>query len=201
MSMGEDGTSCQLRSATALPTAPAVVRERAGGETMQAIVLEKFGGLDSLVYTDIPKPLPKDGEVVIEVRGFGHQPRRTAYAPRGMGRSRRSQRHRMRRDRRLLSGRRVPGRRQGGRAHGWPRPNYQRQLRRIHPSARGERRPHRVRTALVAVGRAAGNLRDRVDMPVPQPQTVHGTNRRNPRRDFVVRPGRGQDGGRGRCDA
>src|ERR1700684_888645 len=58
-------------SGDALPTAPAVVRERAGGETMRAIVLEKFGGLDSLVYTDIPKPLPKDGEVVIEVRGFG----------------------------------------------------------------------------------------------------------------------------------
>ena len=38
---------------------------------MRAIILEKFGGLDSLVYTDIPKPLPKDGEVVIEVRGFG----------------------------------------------------------------------------------------------------------------------------------
>ncbi|MGB7145280.1 MAG: hypothetical protein WBD85_16790, partial [Mycobacterium sp.] len=58
-------------SGDALPTAPAVVRERAGGETMRAIVLEKFGGLDSLVYTDIPKPLPNDGEVVIEVRGFG----------------------------------------------------------------------------------------------------------------------------------
>jgi NADPH:quinone reductase len=58
-------------SGDALPTAPAVVRERPGGETMRAIVLEKFGGLDSLVYTDIPKPLPKDGEVVIKVRGFG----------------------------------------------------------------------------------------------------------------------------------
>ena len=56
---------------SALPAAPAVVRERPGGETMRAIVLEKFGGLDSLVYTDIPKPLPKDGEVVIKVRGFG----------------------------------------------------------------------------------------------------------------------------------
>src|SRR6202789_3688020 len=56
---------------SALPAAPAVVREQSGGETMRAIVLEKFGGLDSLVYTDIPKPLPKDGEVVIEVRGFG----------------------------------------------------------------------------------------------------------------------------------
>jgi NADPH2:quinone reductase len=54
-----------------LPTAPAVVREQPGGETMRAIVLAKFGGLDSLVYADIPKPLPKDGEVVIAVKGFG----------------------------------------------------------------------------------------------------------------------------------
>src|ERR1700753_2027274 len=56
---------------SALPTAPAVVRERPGGAPMRAIVLEKFGALDSLVYTDIPNPLPTDGEVVIEVRGFG----------------------------------------------------------------------------------------------------------------------------------
>jgi len=54
-----------------LPTAPAVVREQPGGESMRAIVLENFGGLDSLVYTEIPKPLPKQGEVVIKVRGFG----------------------------------------------------------------------------------------------------------------------------------
>ncbi len=54
-----------------LPTAPAVVREQPGGETMRAIILKGFGGLDSLVYTDIPKPLPKDGEVVIKVKGFG----------------------------------------------------------------------------------------------------------------------------------
>lgn len=54
-----------------LPAAPAVVRERPGGETMRAVILEMFGGLDSLVCTDIPKPLPKDGEVVIKVKGFG----------------------------------------------------------------------------------------------------------------------------------
>ena len=54
-----------------LPIAPAVVREQPGGETMRAIILNGFGGLDSLVYTDIPKPLPKDGEVVIAVKGFG----------------------------------------------------------------------------------------------------------------------------------
>jgi NADPH:quinone reductase len=38
---------------------------------MRAIILAKFGGLDSLVYTEIPKPLPRDGEVVIKVKGFG----------------------------------------------------------------------------------------------------------------------------------
>lgn len=54
-----------------LPTAPAVVREEPGGDAMRAIILNGFGGLDSLVYTDIPKPLPKDGEVVIKVQGFG----------------------------------------------------------------------------------------------------------------------------------
>lgn len=58
-------------SRDALPTAPAMVREQPGGESMRAIVLVEFGGLDSLVYTHIPKPLPKDGEVVIKVRGFG----------------------------------------------------------------------------------------------------------------------------------
>jgi len=38
---------------------------------MRAIVLEKFGGLDSLVYKEIPDPEPKAGHVVIEVKAFG----------------------------------------------------------------------------------------------------------------------------------
>ena len=38
---------------------------------MRAIVLEKFGGLDSLVYNDIPEPEPKAGHVVIEIKAFG----------------------------------------------------------------------------------------------------------------------------------
>ena len=38
---------------------------------MRAIVLEKFGGLDSLVYKDIPQPEPKAGHVVIEIKAFG----------------------------------------------------------------------------------------------------------------------------------
>ncbi|MGH3723653.1 MAG: zinc-binding alcohol dehydrogenase family protein [Mycobacterium sp.] len=55
----------------AIPTKPAILRERPGGPTMRAIVLDEFGGLDALAYTDIPKPLPKIGEVVIKVKGFG----------------------------------------------------------------------------------------------------------------------------------
>src|SRR5215831_6907333 len=38
---------------------------------MRAIVLEKFGGLDSLVYKEIPDPEPKAGYVVIEIKAFG----------------------------------------------------------------------------------------------------------------------------------
>jgi NADPH:quinone reductase-like Zn-dependent oxidoreductase len=38
---------------------------------MRAIVLEKFGGLDSLVYKDIPDPEPQAGHVVIEIKAFG----------------------------------------------------------------------------------------------------------------------------------
>jgi NADPH:quinone reductase len=38
---------------------------------MRAIVLEKFGGLDSLVYKDIPKPEPLAGHVVIRIKAFG----------------------------------------------------------------------------------------------------------------------------------
>jgi NADPH:quinone reductase len=38
---------------------------------MRAIVLEKFGGLDSLVYSEIPEPEPLEGHVVIEIKAFG----------------------------------------------------------------------------------------------------------------------------------
>ncbi|PNE11999.1 MAG: alcohol dehydrogenase [Beijerinckiaceae bacterium] len=38
---------------------------------MRAIVLEKFGGLDSLIYKEIPDPEPKAGHVVIEIKAFG----------------------------------------------------------------------------------------------------------------------------------
>ena len=38
---------------------------------VRAIVLEKFGGLDSLVYKEIPDPEPRAGHVVIEIKAFG----------------------------------------------------------------------------------------------------------------------------------
>lgn len=38
---------------------------------MRAIVLDGFGGLNHLVYTDIPKPEPSAGEVVIQIKAFG----------------------------------------------------------------------------------------------------------------------------------
>ena len=38
---------------------------------MRAIVLEKFGGLDSLVIKEIPEPEAKAGHVVIQVKAFG----------------------------------------------------------------------------------------------------------------------------------
>ncbi|HEV3106704.1 MAG TPA: zinc-binding alcohol dehydrogenase family protein [Trinickia sp.] len=38
---------------------------------MRAIVLEGFGGLEALVYKEIPKPEPKEGTVVIKIKAFG----------------------------------------------------------------------------------------------------------------------------------
>ena len=38
---------------------------------MRAIVLEKFGGPDSLVYKELPEPEPEAGHVVIEIKAFG----------------------------------------------------------------------------------------------------------------------------------
>jgi NADPH:quinone reductase-like Zn-dependent oxidoreductase len=38
---------------------------------VRAIVLDKFGGLDSLVYTELPEPESLEGHVVIEIKAFG----------------------------------------------------------------------------------------------------------------------------------
>jgi NADPH:quinone reductase-like Zn-dependent oxidoreductase len=38
---------------------------------MRAIVIDKFGPVENLVYRDIPEPEPKAGHVVIEIKAFG----------------------------------------------------------------------------------------------------------------------------------
>jgi NADPH:quinone reductase len=38
---------------------------------MRALVLEEFGGLESLVYKEILDPEPKAGHVAVEVKAFG----------------------------------------------------------------------------------------------------------------------------------
>jgi NADPH:quinone reductase-like Zn-dependent oxidoreductase len=38
---------------------------------MRAIVIERFGGPDCLVYTELPEPEPMSGHVVIQVKAFG----------------------------------------------------------------------------------------------------------------------------------
>jgi len=38
---------------------------------VKAVVLDGFGGLDALVFKDIPKPEPKEGTVVIRIKAFG----------------------------------------------------------------------------------------------------------------------------------
>ncbi len=38
---------------------------------MRAIVLDGFGGLEALIYRDIPEPEPLAGHVVIEIKAFG----------------------------------------------------------------------------------------------------------------------------------
>jgi len=106
---------------------------------MRAIVLDKFGGIDSLVYKDISEPEPKAGHVVIQVKAFGIN---------------HTEMH-MRRDEwaeaapvsgikcvalvKVLPWRRVSSRRPSSGLDGRHRPYDQRQLRRIYP-ARSMRR-------------------------------------------------------------
>ena len=66
------GVESQAKRSVGAPAGgPTVVREKPHGEQMRAIIFDGFGGLDKLVYAEIPKPLPKAGEVVIRVKGFG----------------------------------------------------------------------------------------------------------------------------------
>src|ERR1700757_2352314 len=45
--------------------------ELPGGFNMRAIVLNGFGGLESLVIKELPDPKPKAGQVLIAVKAFG----------------------------------------------------------------------------------------------------------------------------------
>jgi NADPH:quinone reductase-like Zn-dependent oxidoreductase len=38
---------------------------------MRAIIIKRFGGLDSLVIENLPDPVPQPGSVLIEVKAFG----------------------------------------------------------------------------------------------------------------------------------
>ena len=48
--------------------------------------MEKFDGLDSLRYEEIPDPEPKAGHVVIEVKSFGVNHAARAKRPTSRGR-------------------------------------------------------------------------------------------------------------------
>jgi Domain of unknown function (DUF427) len=73
-------------SSTQLPTAPAVVRERPGGETMRAIILKGFGGARQPGLHRHPQAAAEGRRSGDAGKGIRHQSRRDAHAPRGMGR-------------------------------------------------------------------------------------------------------------------
>jgi NADPH:quinone reductase-like Zn-dependent oxidoreductase len=85
---------------------------------MRAIVIQKFGGPESLVIKELPDPEPKPGHVVIQVKAFGINHAEMHMRRGGVGRSRRGQRHRVRRPRQILPWRRISGRDQGSRIDG-----------------------------------------------------------------------------------
>ena len=182
-----------------LPTAPAVVREQPGGETMRAIVLEKFGGLDSLVYTDIPKPLPKDGEVVIKVRGFGIN-----HAEMHMRRGE------------WAEAAEVSGIECVGIVDACPGGEFPvgakvaALMGGLGRTINGSYAEYtRVRAANVALIESDLPWSQLAALPETYAtawtclfrnlETVRGPDPRHPRRDLVLRPGGGEDGGRGRC--
>src|SRR5258708_8165568 len=128
---------------------------------MRAIVIEKFGGPDSLVYKDLPEPEPLTGQVVIEVKAFGIN-----HAEMHMRRGEWAEAAKVSGTEcvglvKAAPRRRVPIRCQGCGADGRPRTHHQRQLRRIHPGTGIERCAHRVRSAL---GRACCDPRDIFDL-------------------------------------
>ena len=165
---------------------------------MRAIVIEKFGGPDSLVFKEIPNPEPRPGHVVIQFKAFGinhaemHM-RRGEWAEAapvsgiecvGLVKS--------------CPGGEFPRRKVAALMGGLGR-THQRKLRRVHPRSRHQRRLDRRRPALGGSRCAPGNLRNRLDLPVPQPRDHPRPNPRDSRCDLVVRPGRRE--ARGECRA
>ena len=47
---------------------------------MKAIVYHEYGSPDVLKYEDVPKPAPKDDEILIKVRAASPQSSRLAFA-------------------------------------------------------------------------------------------------------------------------
>ncbi len=184
-------------TSSTLPTAPAVVREQPGGESMRAIILDGFGGLDRLVYTEIPKPLPRDGEVVIQVKGFGIN-----HAELHMRRGE------------WAEAAEVSGIECVGIVDSCPGGEFPvgtkvaALMGGLGRTINGSYAQHtRVRAANVAPIDSelpwsqlapAGNRCGGLDVSVPQPQPAGGTDAAAARGDLVVRPGSTQDGGRRR---
>ena len=76
---------------------------------MRAIVIQHFGGLDSLVIKNLPDPIAQPGSVLIEVKAFGINHAENPYAQRRMGRSGNGERYRVRWVGKILPWRGVRG--------------------------------------------------------------------------------------------
>jgi NADPH:quinone reductase-like Zn-dependent oxidoreductase len=43
-------------------------------ERMKAVIIQKFGGVEELIFTEIEKPIPLDGEVLVKIKAAGVNP-------------------------------------------------------------------------------------------------------------------------------
>jgi len=44
---------------------------------MKALVLKRYGGPDQLVFADVPRPVPKADEILVQVHAVGLNPTTT----------------------------------------------------------------------------------------------------------------------------
>ena len=63
---------------------------------MRAFILKEFGELDSLVIEHLPDPVPQPRSVLIDVKAFGINHAESYMRKGERGRSRKSQRYRVR---------------------------------------------------------------------------------------------------------